>query len=100
MRRSSLLFVLVSPVFTWVAAPIVAGWSRRHEFEADAFAAKHSNAGDLADALVRLYRDNASTLTPDPVYSAFHDSHPPPAERIARLRSTFIDGDRAPVSAR
>ena len=95
-----LLFLLVSPVFTWVAAPIVAGWSRRHEFEADAFAAKHSNASDLADALVRLYRDNASTLTPDPIYSAFHDSHPPPAERIARLRATFIDGDRAPVSAR
>jgi len=80
--------------------------SRQSMFEAcdrlsapDAFAAKHSNASDLADALVRLYRDNASTLTPDPIYSAFHDSHPPPAERIARLRSTFIDGDRSPVSA-
>ena len=90
-----LLFVLVSPVFTWVAAPIASGWSRRHEFEADAFAARHSSAGDLADALVKLYRDNASTLTPDPVYSAFHDSHPPPAERIARLRSTFADGGAA-----
>jgi len=94
-----LLFVLVSPVFTWIATPVATGWSRRHEFEADAFAARHSSAGDLADALVRLYRDNASTLTPDPVYSAFHDSHPPPAERIARLRSTFADGDRAPGSA-
>jgi STE24 endopeptidase len=90
-----LLFVLVSPVFTWVAGPIASSWSRRHEFEADAFAARHSSAGDLADALVKLYRDNASTLTPDPVYSAFHDSHPPPAERIAKLRSTFADGGAA-----
>jgi STE24 endopeptidase len=95
-----LLFVLGSPAFTWIARPIAAGWSRRHEFEADAFAARQSNARDLADALVTLYRDNASTLTPDPVYSAFHDSHPPPAERIARLRSTFADGDRPPGAAR
>lgn len=93
------LFLLVTPVFTWVAAPVAAAWSRRHEFEADAFAAQHSSASDLADALVRLYRDNASTLTPDPIYSAFHDSHPPPAARIARLRSTVIAG-RASVSAR
>ena len=93
------LFLLVTPVFTWVAAPVAAAWSRRHEFEADAFAAQHSSASDLADALVKLYRDNASTLTPDPIYSAFHDSHPPPAARIARLRST-VDAGRAPVSAR
>jgi len=81
-----LLFVLVTPVFTWVLQPLSAAWSRRHEFAADAFACTHSDARDLADALVRLYHDSASTLTPDPVYSAFYDSHPPPAERITRLR--------------
>ena len=85
-----LLFLLVSPVFTWIGAPLAAAWSRRHEFEADQFAAKHSDGADLADALVRLYSDNASTLTPDPLYSAFHDSHPPPVERIARLRSVLV----------
>ena len=95
-----LLFVLVSPVFTWVAEPLISGWSRRHEFEADAFAAEHSSAGDLADALVRLYRDNASTLTPDPVYSAFHESHPPPGERIARLRAALADHHGVPASTR
>jgi STE24 endopeptidase len=82
-----LLFVLVSPAFTWLFSPLAAAWSRRHEFEADEFAGRYSSAQDLADALVRLYRDNASTLTPDPLYSFFHDSHPPPAQRIARLRS-------------
>jgi STE24 endopeptidase len=87
-----LLFLLVSPVITWVVAPIVAGWSRRHEYQADAFAARHSDARALADALVRMYRDNASTLTPDPLYSAFHDSHPPPAARIARLASMSAPG--------
>ena len=80
-----LLFVLVVPVFTWLVSPALAAWSRRHEFEADAFAAEHSDASELADALVKLYKDNASTLTPDPFYSAFYDSHPPPAARIARL---------------
>jgi STE24 endopeptidase len=79
------LFVLVTPVFTWILAPLMAAWSRRHEYQADAFAADHSDAEALADALVALYRDNASTLTPDPVYSAFHDSHPPPAARVTRL---------------
>jgi STE24 endopeptidase len=74
-----------APAFTWVFSPLLAAWSRRHEYEADAFAARHSDAGSLADALVALYKDNATTLTPDPVYSAFHDSHPPPAARIARL---------------
>ncbi len=94
-----LLFVLVTPAFTWIATPIAAAWSRRHEFEADAFAAEHSSAGDLADALVRLYRDNANTLTPDPIYSAFHDSHPPPSTRIARLRSTADPAGPATVIA-
>jgi STE24 endopeptidase len=82
-----LLFVLVSPVFTWVISPALAAWSRRHEFEADAFAVEHSDGSSLAEALVALYRDNASTLTPDPVYSAFHDSHPPPVRRVARIES-------------
>lgn len=80
-----LLFVLVSPVFTWAISPALAAWSRRHEFQADAFAARHSDASGLAEALVALYRDNASTLTPDPIYSAFYDSHPPPVRRVARL---------------
>lgn len=80
-----LLFVLVVPTFTWMLAPLAAAWSRRHEFEADAFATQHSNGTALAAALVTMYKDNASTLTPDPLYSAFHDSHPPPAARIARL---------------
>jgi STE24 endopeptidase len=80
-----LLFILVTPVFVWLVTPLMAAWSRRHEYEADAFAAEHSDAQALADALVTLYKDNASTLTPDPVHSAFYDSHPPPAQRIARL---------------
>ena len=81
-----LLFVLVTPVFVWMVSPLMAAWSRRHEYEADAFAAEHADAESLAEALVRLYKDNASTLTPDPVHSAFYDSHPPPAARIERLR--------------
>jgi STE24 endopeptidase len=80
-----LLFLFVVPTFAWVLAPLAAAWSRRHEFEADAFAATYSDGAELAGALVTMYKDNASTLTPDPLYSAFHDSHPPPAARIARL---------------
>jgi STE24 endopeptidase len=80
-----LLFVLVLPVFTWVFTPLAAAWSRRHEFEADAFAARFSDGPELARALVGMYRENASTLTPDPLHSAFYDSHPPPVTRIARL---------------
>lgn len=83
-----LLFLFAAPAFTWIFSPILAAWSRRHEFEADAFAARHSDSRALADALVTLYKDNAATLTPDPIYSAFHDSHPPPAARIARLLAT------------
>jgi len=80
-----LLFVLVTPAFTWILDPVLTAWSRRHEFEADAFACRNADPRDLADALVQLYHDSASALTPDPIYSAFYDSHPPPAVRIARL---------------
>jgi STE24 endopeptidase len=79
------LFMLVLPVFTFVLAPLASLFSRKHEFEADAFAAHHASATDLVAALVRLYEDNAATLTPDPVHSAFYDSHPPAALRIDRL---------------
>jgi STE24 endopeptidase len=82
-----LLFGLVTPAFTWLLDPALAAWSRRHEFEADEFASRNADPHDLADALVKLYHDSASTLTPDRWYSAFHDSHPPPAVRIARLRA-------------
>jgi len=81
------LFMLVVPVFTFVLAPIASRISRKHEFEADAFAVSHTSGRDLASALVKLYEDNAATLTPDPVHSAFYDSHPPAAIRIARLQS-------------
>jgi STE24 endopeptidase len=79
------LFFLVLPVFTFVFAPIASRLSRRHEFEADAFAARHAQASDLVAALVKLYQENASTLTPDPLHSAFYDSHPPAAVRVERL---------------
>ena len=81
-----LLFLLVSPVFTFFIGPIMSWWSRKHEFEADAFAAKESSAEELISALVGLYKKNAGTLTPDPLYSAFYDSHPPASIRIAHLR--------------
>jgi len=81
------LFMLVVPVFTFVLAPIASRISRKHEFEADAFAMAHTSGDDLASALVKLYEDNAATLTPDPVHSAFYDSHPPAAIRIARLQA-------------
>ena len=79
------LFFMVVPVFTFLLQPLMAMYSRKHEFEADAYAAKFAPAGDLVHALVKLYKDNASTLTPDPLHSAFYDSHPPAAIRIARL---------------
>ena len=79
------LFVMVMPVFTFLLQPLLAMYSRKHEFEADQYAAKFTPARDLVHALVKLYKDNASTLTPDPLHSAFYDSHPPAAIRIARL---------------
>ena len=83
-----ILFLLVSPVFLFVLRPIMANYSRKNEFEADAYAAEHSSAKHLEEALVKLYRDNASTLTPDPLHSAFYDSHPPASIRIAKLANT------------
>ncbi|MGI4812618.1 MAG: M48 family metallopeptidase [Janthinobacterium lividum] len=79
------LFFLVAPVFLFFASPLNSLASRRHEFEADAFAAAQTHAQHLVSALVKLYQDNASTLTPDPLYTAFYYSHPPASERIGRL---------------
>ncbi len=79
------LFFLVVPVFTFLFLPLLAMYSRKHEFEADQYAAKFTPAHDLIRALVKLYKDNASTLTPDPLHSVFYDSHPPASIRIARL---------------
>ena len=81
-----LLFLLVVPLFTFFLSPLMAQLSRRHEFEADAYAMAHTDGRDLASALLKLYQDNASTLTPDPVYARFYYSHPPANERLARLQ--------------
>lgn len=86
------LFMLALPVFTFVLAPLAAAYSRRHEFEADAFAARHASASALVAALIKLYEDNAATLTPDPLHSAFYDSHPPAAVRVARLTALAPSG--------
>ena len=80
------LFMLVSGIYTFFITPISAWTSRKYEFEADEFAAKNSDARDLISALVKMYKDNASTLTPDPVYSAFYHSHPP-----ALIRVNFLE---------
>ena len=82
-----LLFALVLPVFTFVLHPLLSLFSRKNEFEADAFAAQQTRAEHLIQALVGLYKENASTLTPDPIYSAFYDSHPPAPVRIAHLNA-------------
>lgn len=81
------LFLLVLPVFTFFLQPVGAWLSRRHEYEADAFAAAQSDPRVLVQALVKLYQDNAATLTPDPLYSAFYDSHPPAPLRVAHLQA-------------
>ena len=81
-----LLFMFVIPPLTFLLQPVGAMYSRKHEFEADQYAAQHASARDLVSALIKLYRDNASTLTPDPIHSAFYDSHPPAVARIARLQ--------------
>ena len=90
------LFMMAAPPFVFFLQPMMARLSRRHEFEADAYAVSQSSGNDLVKALVKMYRENASTLTPDPLYSAFHDSHPPAAVRIShisgKLRQTTIGG--------
>jgi len=87
LAAALLLFLLVVPTFSVFVQPLLSALSRKHEFEADAFAARQADAGKLVEALVKLYRENANTLTPDPLYSAFHDSHPPAPVRIANLRA-------------
>ena len=82
-----LLFFLVMPTFTFLFQPLASLYSRKHEFEADKYAADNASAPHLIHALIKLYKDNASTLTPDPLHSAFYDSHPPAAMRIARLEN-------------
>ena len=83
------LFMIASPAFTFFLQPLFSSISRQHEFEADDFAADQAQTENLITALVNLYRENANTLTPDPLYSAFHDSHPPAPIRIAHLKSKF-----------
>ncbi len=81
-----LLFFMVLPVFTFLLHPVASAYSRKHEFEADAYAAKQTDANELVNALVKLYQDNAKTLTPDPLYATFYESHPPAPIRIAHLQ--------------
>ena len=81
-----LLFMLAAPVFTFFISPLFAQLSRRHEFQADAYAVAQASGADLSSALLKLYEDNASTLTPDPVYVKFYYSHPPATERLARMQ--------------
>jgi STE24 endopeptidase len=83
-----ILFLLASPVFGFYVAPLFAGVSRRHEFEADRYACRHADGRDLAAALLKLHEDNAATLTPDPIYVRFYYSHPPATERLAALDAT------------
>jgi len=82
-----LLFMLTMPVFGFFISPFMLYVTRKHEFEADNYAAKQADAKELIQALVKLYKENAATLTPDPIYSAFHDSHPPAPIRVAHLGS-------------
>ncbi|MEO5672546.1 MAG: M48 family metallopeptidase [Ramlibacter sp.] len=82
-----LLFMLAVPVFSFFVSPLMARLSRKHEFEADAYAVKQTSGKDLSTALLKLYEDNASTLTPDPVFVKFYYSHPPASERLARMGS-------------
>jgi len=92
-----MLFFLVVPVFTFLLHPLTSLYSRMHEYEADAYAARCTVPADLIHALVKLYQDNAATLTPDPLYSAFYDSHPPALLRIARLQGTGAQAEAQPA---
>ena len=87
LATALLLFLLVMPEFLFFVQPLLSLFSRKNEYEADRYAAAHANAAELVHALVKLYHDNSSTLTPDPIHSAYYDSHPPAAMRIARLRT-------------
>jgi STE24 endopeptidase len=88
--KKLLLFLLVTPVFGYFVSPLFALISRRHEFEADAYACRQASGSDLAAALLKLHEDNASTLTPDPVYVRFYYSHPPASERLAALARATV----------
>ncbi|MCE5182257.1 MAG: M48 family metallopeptidase [Betaproteobacteria bacterium] len=90
-----LLFLLTMPVFTFLLQPLMSFYSRRNEFEADRYASQNARAEDLIKALVKLYNDNAATLTPDPLHSAFYDSHPPAAIRIAQLQKFSAENKTA-----
>ena len=81
------LFLWVAPVFLFLTRPLGSWMQRRYEFQADDYGAEHTNGNALANALLRIYEENAATLTPDPLHSAFYDSHPPAAIRVARLRA-------------
>jgi STE24 endopeptidase len=85
-----LLFLMAVPVFSFFIAPLFALLSRKHEFEADAYAVQQTSGKDLSTALLKLYEDNASTLTPDPVYVKFYYSHPPASERLARMTAPHL----------
>ncbi len=91
-----LLFMLTVPVFTFFLQPVLAHLSRKHEFEADDYAVANASGEDLVHALVKMYRENASTLTPDPLYSAFHDSHPPAPVRVAHISANI---NQSPLEA-
>jgi STE24 endopeptidase len=93
------LFFLVVPVFTYLFSPLAALYSRKHEYEADAYAVEHASGTDLVHALVKLYKDNAATLTPDPLHSAFYDSHPPASLRVARLQALGVHPGGAAAGA-
>jgi STE24 endopeptidase len=86
-----LLLMLLGSVFGVFVSPLLAGWSRRDEFEADAFASALADRGQLASALLKLHEDNAATLTPDPLYARFYYSHPPAVERLAALALRLPD---------
>ena len=84
-----LLFLMVVPLLSFFVSPVMAQFSRKHEFEADAYAVSQTGGRDLQSALLKLYKDNASTLTPDPVFVKFYYSHPPASERLGRMTSSF-----------
>ena len=93
-----LLFMLVVPLFSFFVSPLFAQFSRKHEFEADAYAVSQTDGKDLQSAMLKLYQDNASTLTPDPVFVKFYYSHPPASERLSRMTpSSTHNAQNAPT---